>query len=119
MSETKTATMASQEDRHLRAAMHRLLHRLRRFVAVYPMKMDDKMPEHDLVWVAGVGDGESPEREILDAIKSNPVLWQHALPEEVCLVPRKSLERLGITSEAIETLAYMGESIVASNAVSH
>lgn len=45
------------------------------------------------------------------------VLWKDALPEEVCIVPRKALESLGnITPEMVDYLAHSGANIVESHA---
>ena len=77
----------------------------------YPMLEGDQMPEHDLVWVTeGVDDG--PERVILEAMKATPELWLHALPPEVCIVPRKSLETLGLNEDIVGLLVEQGAFMV-------
>jgi hypothetical protein len=69
--------------------------------------MNADMPEHDVAWTTHVG-GEGPEKAILDAIVANPALWIRALPEEVCIVPRKDLENLLNSKNAVDYLAMLG-----------
>jgi hypothetical protein len=109
----ETAVMVRQRDMALVAAMHRLLHDLRQFMRAYPMRADAEMPDHDLVWVEGVANG--PDRVILDAIKANPVLWSRALPAEVCIVPRKEIERLS-SKDHVDYLAALGGNMVLRHA---
>jgi hypothetical protein len=112
---TATATMEAQTRKRHGYAIERLLHRLRRFVRVYPMKVDDVMPEHDLVWVEELS-GASPGKAILDALKANPELWRDALPPEVCIVSRKALEQCGLSADIINHLADMGDHFVGGHA---
>lgn len=107
MSETATAIMESREKHRLAYAMDHLLHRLRRFMAAYPREMDKPMPDHDLVWLEGLN-GDGPAQTILDA-----------MPPEVCIVSRKALEDLGLSADAINLLAEMGEYVVAISAAHH
>lgn len=64
---TATQIMADQSRHRLRAAMDHLLYRLKTFVEVRPMIEDDKLPEHDVVWV------EYPERGDQSSTPSRPV----------------------------------------------
>jgi hypothetical protein len=73
--------------------MARLLYTLREFTRAYPQVESDTMPEHDIVFVTGVGDN-TPDKAVLDALKMNPALWMSALPDEVCIVPKAELDRL-------------------------
>lgn len=115
MSDTATAIIESQTKRRYRFIVDRLLHRLRKFMSAYPRAVSDKMPEHDLVWVEMVN-GESPGKTILDAIKAHPELWRDALPAEVCIVPRSTLEELGLSADVVTALADMGDHMVAAHA---
>lgn len=108
MKATAKMIAEQQNDHRLRAAMDRLLRKLRHFMRAYPMRMDDEMPEHELVWADEIGRG-GPALTILDAIKSHPVLWCDALPPEVCVVPRTTLAALGLSPDAISYAAGMGE----------
>ena len=54
-----------------------------------------------MIW-SGVDDG--PERVILEAMQATPELWMHALPPDVCIVPRKSLETLGLNEDIVGLL---------------
>jgi len=87
-----------------------LLRALRPWIRVHLMRPDDEMPEHDLVWVSGVN-GDGPGQAILGAIRANPELWEHAMPEGLCIVPRQTLERL-IGADAAESLAMIGSGAV-------
>jgi hypothetical protein len=98
--------------------MAHLLRSLRRFMRAYPITQEDQMPDHDLVWVDELNDG--PARVILEAIKANPALWREALPEGVCIMPRKALEKMtGMSSDMIDYLASYGENIVLYHAAEH
>lgn len=119
-----TATETSMLERQSRSlvahAMHRLLHKLKAYVEVRPFEEGDKLAEHDVVWVSWPDNG--PEKTIGDAMVMTPALWVQALPPEVCLVSRKSLE--GIMSlnlhlnpeDMIEYLRAEGANIVMSRA---
>lgn len=118
---TPTAAVIAHDNPARRVATARLLHRLRAFMAAYPVHEDDPMPEHDVVWMAYPDGG--PESTILDAIKANPALWAHALPEEVCIVPKDMLKRIaatamgvGRTSDMVEALAHHGAHLVEQHA---
>lgn len=102
----QTAMMEAQSKSRLAAAMDRLLHNLREWVQVYPMREDDKMPAHDVVWVAGIS-GDGPGATILEAMKTSPELWAHAIPEECCIVPRELLQK-HLGSDLTEYLARHG-----------
>jgi hypothetical protein len=108
---TQKAALESQVRHRIAGAMDRLMDGLKRYMRAYPMLQDDQMPEHDLVWVTeGVDDG--PERVILEAMKATPELWLHALPPEVCIVPRKSLETLGLNEDIVGLLVEQGAYMV-------
>lgn len=118
MPATATAIMQDQADKRLRSAMDRLLYKLRGWVSVYPMMEDDRLPEHDVQWWAGA-DGKGPQADILAAIRENPALWAHAVPEECCIVPKAMLKQvagtvLGVlgTADMVEVLAGHGAHIV-------
>jgi hypothetical protein len=109
----ETAVMVRQRDMALVAAMQHLLHDLRQFMRAYPMRMDDEMPEHGMEWIEGLASG--PGKVILDAIKANPALWSRALPAEVCIVPRKEIERLS-SKDHVDYLAALGGNMVLRHA---
>lgn len=88
--ETVTAVKAMQRDQHIRFAMHRLLHKLKDWVRVYPMSKDVEVPDHDIVWHTGIGE-EGPDRIVFDAMKATPALWMSALPEGLVIVSRDKL----------------------------
>jgi len=90
MSDIATAAIEAQRHSELNLTMKRLLHQLRRFMRAYP-RVNEPLPDHDMVWVDELP-GDGPAKTIHEAIASNPVLWAHALPKEVCIVPRKALE---------------------------
>lgn len=101
---TATALMQRQENRELRVAMERLLHDLRPFMRAYPRNNDEKMPEHDHVWITFAGFGkelDNPGATILAAIKANPALWAEAIPDECCIVPKDMLKRVIGTSPPV------------------
>jgi hypothetical protein len=108
MEQTETATAFRERQRNLalEAAMNRLLHDLRPFMMAYPRVADAEMPDHDMVWVDNLMPANSPARVILDAIKANPALWMEALPAEVCVVPRKILEKM-LPSTVSDTIDYL------------
>lgn len=120
MADTQTATaiMEHGSKSRLAYALVRLLDSLRPFMRAYPRAEDDHMPEHDLVWVEFL-DNENPKKVIADAIKAYPELWLHALPEEVCIVPRKELNRAVGLGPGDVILSSIGESIVANHAHRH
>lgn len=112
------ALLERQATSRLHAAMSMLLHRLRDHVQVYPMHQDDKMPEHDVVWVDTIlpdNGVDGPGKTILDALKMHPELWAHAVPSEVCIVPRRELTKL-LGNDAVEVLSMHGEAMVANDA---
>lgn len=114
MTQTATAKAIAEQQAHheRRAAMRGLLHRLRKWMAVFPHKVNADMPDHDVVWTTHVG-GDGPEKAILDAIAANPSMWLHALPEEVCIVPRKDLERALSSKNAVDYIATLGSHFTA------
>jgi hypothetical protein len=114
---TATQIMADQSRHRLRAALDHLLYRLKDFIEVRPMMEDDKLPEHDVVWVDYHERG--PAKTILDANKAHPELWRDALPEEVVIVPRKMLAQVGLTADVIDALAGYGGQMVAAKAARH
>lgn len=111
---TATQIMADQSRHRLQATMHRLLHRMKQFVRVYPLVMDDTLPDHDIIWETTIDGG--PDRALLDAIKSNPLLWREALPSDVVIVPRKMLEKVGLHSDVIDAMAGHGNYLVEATA---
>ncbi|MCY0148293.1 hypothetical protein OEG84_11375 [Hoeflea sp. G2-23] len=112
---TAIAMMKDQKRTALEAAMHHILHRMRRFMRAYPARQEDKMPEHDLVWVSEIN-GEGPALEILEANKCNPALWLDAIPAGVCIVPKSALKSAGLSDEMVEYFALMGSATVANHA---
>lgn len=118
MSETATAIKEAQDKHRLGHVVARLLDNLLQFVRAYPMTVDGEMPEHDLVWVEGI-EKDGPGQTILDAIKANHELWRGALPPEVCIVPRKALEQLGLSADIIDHLVDMGDYSVVGHAAWH
>ena len=113
--------MESYRRSAMAAAMHRLLHKLKDFVRIYGRTPEDevKMPDYDVAWVAGVRDGEGPDAAILEALKATPAIWVQALPEEVCIVPRKQLQVICQNVDIAEMLASEGMMIVESRAAKH
>ncbi len=109
----QTALMAAQQDIRLRYGMERLLHGLRRFVGVYPIREDDKMPEHDVVWM--VEHKDSPQQTILEAIKSTPELWAPAIPTECCVVNREMLRKF-VGADMAEYMEGIGANAVDNQA---
>lgn len=107
----------SEDEKQAAIAMGLLLYRLRQYVEVRPLhEDDDTMPEHDVMWVQPFG-GKGPARDVMQAIAEHPELWAHALPKDVCVVPRRVLERsLKIQPELIEVLNDEGMNIVAGHA---
>lgn len=80
------------------------------------------MPEHDLVWVTAqwADIGSDPRQVIVNALKANPELWLHAVPPEVCIVPRKELEAvMKLNPSTIALLAFAAEDIIAKHAAKH
>ena len=112
----QTALMAWENNNRLRAVFDRLLHTLRDFVRVYPMRDDGPMPQHDVVWETHAYAGKGgPEQVILDAIKMYPELWAPALPAECIIVRRASLAKL-LSADVAGALAMDGAYIVDSHA---
>jgi len=105
---TETAVMAEERRLAIAAPMNRLLRKLRDFVRAYPLKADDAMPDHTLEWVGDIR-GDGPEKTVFEAIKCNPDLWLHALPDDVCIVPKNSLDLLGFSKGLIVALEYQGD----------
>ena len=99
-----TATQMAAEARlnGVRYGIDRLLHRLRKLARAYPMKQDDTMPEHDVVFVEGVDGG--PTHEILDAMVVAPELWLQAIPKGLVIVPRARLTSLGMDAGVVSLL---------------
>ena len=89
-----------QNDRHIQQAVDRLLSKLLAFMAAYPIRADEAMPEHSVAWMTGIAKG--PGKIIGDAMAITPVLWLSALPEGVVIVKRDLLERCGIGKELID-----------------
>jgi hypothetical protein len=116
--DTATAIRTQQRNHRLAAAMDHLLHDLRRFMKAYPMRGDAEMPDHEMVWVDLPDRGAA--RVILDAIKSNPALWIDALPSNVCIVPRASLETIAsLSPDHIDYLTALGGNMVAAQAAQY
>ena len=114
MSITATEAAARQSNAQLRAAMDRLLYKLRRFVGVYPIHESDKMPENDVQWMAEID--ADPAGTILEAVKAYPELWVHALPDECCIVPVASLKKL-IGEDGAEALGLAGQQMTITKAM--
>lgn len=111
---TATAIKALERDSRVAHALRRLLRKLEPFMRAYPHNIDDKMPDHDVVWTAGVGD-DTPGSAIASALKATPALWLSLLPDEVCIVPKSALQTVtGNNPHIVEHLARMGEAIVES-----
>ena len=55
---TDTANIQRENDRHIQHAIDRLLRKLLAFVAVYPLRSDAEMPEHSVAWLTGIAEGE-------------------------------------------------------------
>lgn len=111
---TATALREQERDNRLRPAMQRLMHNLREWVRVYPMRQDDAMPEHDVNWVSGLS-GQGPERAVLDAISEAPELWAHALPAQCCIVHWETLKKY-VGADAAEYMAMHGSNAVENQA---
>jgi hypothetical protein len=109
----ETATMVRQKDMRLQAAMHGLLHRLRRFARAMPMNPTADLPAHDIVWVTEIE--RSPNATIIEMIKANPELWAEALPQECCIVHRETLKKY-VGADATEYMESHGANAVASHA---
>ncbi len=112
---TATAIMQARSRINYDRAMHWLLHHLKPFMRAMPHKYEDEMPDHSMEWHAGID--TSPGSVILEALKRHPELIFAALPDDVCIMPRKGLEKLtGLSSELIEHLADNGKHIVQAHA---
>jgi len=118
METLQTALMIQRRDASLKHAMHRLLDKLKDFVRVYGRTPEDeqRMPDHDIVWVVGAREGESPQAVILQALKSHPELWLSALPDGVCIVPRAGLDSACNNLYLAEDLRRRGLEMVETNA---
>lgn len=116
----KSATQILMEDNTRRAAyvaVRTLLLRLERWVRAVPRDDGVEMPDHIIQFTAGVDDG--PGKVIRDAIKCSPALWADAIAEDVVIVPRKSLEALGVDRQTIDYLASVGETMVGTHAAKY
>jgi molybdopterin-guanine dinucleotide biosynthesis protein A len=114
----ETALMQRQANSRLTATLTTLLHRLRRYVEVVPMMEDDKLPEHDVVWMSYPGDGsfeDNPAQAILQALKEHPELWAQAIPDDCCIVPRAHLKVLA-GELATESMMLQGASLIEGHA---
>ena len=100
---TATEMMRQQSHARVMHAMDQLLHKLKKFVRAYP-RLSEDLPDHDISFVTGVGEGNAPDAVIADAMKSTPALWLHAVPDNVVIVPRDVLKKFGITSGMIEVM---------------
>jgi hypothetical protein len=98
-------------------AIKNLLMRLERWARAWPRMGDYEIPDHRIVFVTEVDDG--PGKDVDDAIRSTPELWADALPDDVVIVPRKSLESAGLSRYVIEILSSMGGAIVETHAAKH
>ena len=82
----------SIRDQRFAAAMFVLLDELREHIRVVGIsreaheRADDYMAE----WVESVTEG-GPILTVIHAMRERPILWRDAIPEELVLVPRKSL----------------------------
>lgn len=108
------AALLRDREHRMRAALYSLLSDLKDFVEVVPRCEQERMPEHAIVWMTGINSGPGPAIE--SAIKSHPELWLHALPEDVCIVPRRALKQIGITDDAAEFFKADGAARVAAHA---
>jgi hypothetical protein len=77
---------------------------------------DDRMPEHDVVWVSydALANG-CPEELILQAIREEPALWLQAVPVECCIIPRAVLEK-AVSGPVAEALLSYGEAAIFNHA---
>lgn len=85
-----TAVEQSMRESRICHALDHFLHRLKKHIGVYPRLQSDVLPDHEVVWTAGVDHG--PGQEVASAMKRFPVLWLHALPDDACIVPRRMLD---------------------------
>lgn len=85
-----TATEQGMRESRIRHAMDHFLYRLKKHIGVYPLLQSDVLPDHEVVWMGGVDGG--PSQEVVSAMKRFPVLWLHALPDDVCIVPRRMID---------------------------
>lgn len=120
MSETATMAAIDESRRRFGWALQRLLHALKPFMRAYAKTPEDQGRadelELDLVWVTDLDGG--PGQAVLDALRANPELWSKALPEEVCIVPRRAIEKIAGQSLS-DHLRVAGESIIATHAAMH
>lgn len=116
MRTTATEMMQDQASRRLQIALVRLFDGLRKFVRVHPIHRDEKMPEHDVVWVDEFKSG--PAQTLRDAIAQSPELWAHAIPDGYCIVQRDMLTKY-LGADAAEALAGYGAVAVDNHAARH
>lgn len=110
-------TLRSLSDRRKDIIIERLLHELRKFAAVYPINMTDELPEHSVEWVTGISTKENPFLLILNTVKAFPDLWIEMLPKEVCVIPRRTLEKItDFGPDIIDNLNTVGLHMVIDNA---
>lgn len=110
---TATEIMEVERSRKLQIALVRLFEGLRHFIRVHPIRREDQMPEHDIVWVDEIKTG--PAQTLLAAIKANPELWRDAVPPECCIVHRETLKKY-VGADAAEYMANHGDAAVAGHA---
>ena len=111
---TATEMLEERPSRELQIALIRLFEGLRHFVRVHPIRQQDKLPEHDIVWVDELSSG--PAQTLRDAIGASPALWAHALPAECCIVPISSLKKL-IGEDGTEALGLAGQHMTITKAM--
>lgn len=115
---TATALRERQGQQRVKHAIGRLLDRLHTFIRAYPRDDAAEMPLHDVAFVTMTDDG--PEAQILDALKSYPELWLTALPDDVCIVSRRTLvEVANVLPATVDCLADQGIAIVEAKAFRH
>jgi hypothetical protein len=109
--------MLADERRHqMLDAMKVLFRRLEKWVQVdHPFP--EEVGDHRVYFVTGVDDG--PDRVVEDAIRGCPALWAGALPDSVVIVPRRTLEGVGLSDDVIDYFASMGVSAVETHAAKH
>jgi hypothetical protein len=114
---TAQSILNDERNRSRYYALKTLLLRLERWVRAWPYAQGQEMPDHRIVFVTETDDG--PGKDLDDAIRSTPELWSDALPSDVVVVPRKSLESVGLSRDVIECLASMGGAMVETHAARH
>lgn len=110
---TVTAVMSALRGAHRQHALDHFMHRLKRWARAYALTPDTEMPDHKIEWMTELGDG--PVRVIDEAMREFPALWLSALPDDVCIVPKRQLARL-VGGPAAEYLSGIGVNIVESYA---